>query len=592
MAAAPRSPAEINPSTLTEDELTYELIIRGVECRGKGSPELVELLLAHGDDLEDVDVIPQLNLLTEIENVTTKVEELEVLLTELTKPRTTRGTEASRMRVTSLYVHVSGRIRRFMFRLTGGSFKEVKALVMRLKKVQQVLTIAFLCWDFPVVTLSEDFDLEKKMKELQIEDTDTDSDDTVSKLSSQESKRSSQEGKGTSKKKRKRKSPKYKKKQKKEKKKRRYSSSSSDSTDSSTTTSSSSSSSSEKESHKKRHGRHGRTNPVSKFDKKLTFSGEGDLERFLESVEEQAELHYVSSQELLRGIGTLLDGKALIWFRYHKASLKEWKTFKKRIKCAFQPGDQDEATLGKLRNLRQHEEETFPVYHARAEELFRRLSHHLKTREKLRYLMTGLHLFYRSRIVSPNIKSIWELSEECRAMEADKLQILKLEKEEQRRKDFKEGAFRKSTRVSAVDYPTESASCTEDSLECQAVEAPRGSVYCWRCRSHDHEAKDCKNKIFCESCGEKDTTTERCQRCALAQQRGLWSKASRVSDRQENVEGSRQRGSPGPATIRPPTWPPNQFRRPPPPLAASTPIRAPLILQRPKPESGADAQDS
>lgn len=215
---------------------------------------------------------------------------------------------------------------------------------------------------------------------------------------------------------------------------------------------------------------------------------------FLEDVEEAQEVNDISEDELLRGVGSLLTERAKTWHRQRRRNLTSWATFKREIHYAFAPEDNDDEVMEQLSNMQQHSDENYDVYEARCEELFRRLSRPLHEEEKLKKVLRGLHLFYRSRIKTRDVYSLRGLRRECRELEVDKGQILKKEKEERRKerkrdeKEVRRDGKKTSARVSAarVSDGDKTEEDTDLSVDAVGVTTRGNALVCWRCGKAGH----------------------------------------------------------------------------------------------------------
>lgn len=326
------------------------------------------------------------------------------------------------------------------------------------------------------------------------------------------------------KKKRSRKREKKKKKEKKSSTFTSHSSSASESSEEESTNSSSDTSSSSK------HRRHARKNPVTFW--KCRFSGKEDVATFLEDVEEQAEIHRVPERELLKGISSLLEGDAKIWFRGRRDALTTWDAFRRMIKKVFSQGDDDDSLLDRLRKMKQRAEESFEVYEARMNALFRRLDDPLDERKQVKLLMKGLQLYYRSRLCERDIPCLSALRKKCRRLEVDKAQILKLERERDkdtfnREKQEKSNEERMGSRreggkrIWHTNEAEEGGAVKGEEVQIEAI-ASGMIMECWRCNRSGHLANQCKQQLFCQMCGQPGEATDKCSRCLQAFRQGMW----------------------------------------------------------------------
>jgi hypothetical protein len=275
------------------------------------------------------------------------------------------------------------------------------------------------------------------------------------------------------------------------------------------------------------------------------FGKSEDLRKFIDDVEDAMQLHDVSNRELLRGISALLTEPAKTWFRRNKTKITSWRLFKRLIKEAFTPDDNDEETIEKINCLKQKPDETYAVYEARMLELADRLSEPMSEKEKIRKMMKGLDLFYRSRIRQSEIHSLTNLRRECRELETDKAQIVRLEREKHKSREKPRTDYKRENRderrpfKSATAYEADVANSSDSSEEGTTAVNPesaatqltpgKAALQCWRCGGAGHFANDCTEAIFCTICGMPDTVMWRCRNCAKARAASLWRGASASS---------------------------------------------------------------
>lgn len=484
--------AIMDPARLLGEELEHELQIRGRVTALMSFEEKVEWLTNNADRQTLTEVLEDIKPTAELLVLSTKVSEMKALMSEFRNGQSTR--------LAALYLHCVGRVRRSMFR-DPASFEGFKYLTVRMKKVYDAVRKMFPDVDFP-----------------QVYSPDDDHDSPPSRDRSPSPRRRRDD----SPRRRRDDSPRRERKIKKEPRYREKKGYRSD-------TSSSSDSSRSGSSNQRRSQGRSRNNPVARWG--MSFSQNEDLHNFLDDVEEAAEMNEVSDEELLRGISSLLKGPAKSWYRGTKAKIGSWKGFKKQLKEAFRPDEDDDGIKEQIDRLQQHSDESFVVFEARASELFRKLNRPYREDEKLSKLLKGLHFYYRSRIRMKNIASVRELRAECKDLEADKTQIMKLEKKERKRDDKEDRRdSRRHVKAAAVEL---SGSSDDGAAEAAAVrvtgQASGFSGTCWRCGRHGHMSINCKEKIFCLCCGAKDTVAERCQNCAKAAAAGKWSQSGKAA---------------------------------------------------------------
>jgi len=232
------------------------------------------------------------------------------------------------------------------------------------------------------------------------------------------------------------------------------------------------------------------------------------------------------------------------------------------------PSWDDYVILDRLRKMRQRQEETYVVYEARMNEQFNRLDTQLEESKKLKLLLGGLHLYYRSKIVSADVRTTKELRQACIRLEPDKAPLRRLEGEKDRCEKVEKGRpdkedkylgrtdrARRAFEVHEVQHPRkrkeEATMCAGGEEREETQGEPReeievevaatamgnrgaggpfrgyvGAQRCWRCGEGGHISLSCKTEIFCISCGQQGVVAERCPRCAAAAAAGRWAHAA------------------------------------------------------------------
>lgn len=507
---------------LTVEEVNYELGIRGEEYDALTLQQKVELLERCKGAPCDKEVLDALDTRDEVRTLVAKVGELGILVEESTPNERSP-------RLPALYLHVHGRLRRIMFH-DGDTYAEFASLAKKFNRTHGSVS---------------DLYPECVFRKLVVPKEESGSDEDPLRENRRKNERRHRDG-------RRRGEEGYQEEGRRERRQYRspprYKSESS----------ASSSSESDRGSRRSKGGKVRRTNLVTRWN--FRFSNEEDLDAFLDDVEEAAQTHEVGDDELLRGIGSLLTGSAKTWFRAKKSKITSWRNFKKSLKEAFRPDDNDEEVMEKINNIRQKSNETYAVYEARAEVLFQRLSRPLSSKDRLRKLVKGLDLYYRRNIRMTEIEALRDLRETCHSIEVDKSQVTKLEKEERRkteRKDMKEERrdVRRGARAFEAEVEEVAASSDDTTPEAAAINvSSRGfvNVQCFRCGKVGHISSACTEKISCMMCGAADTVAERCIKCRQTQ---------------ENASRDKSGGSPAPWTSIPPP-PLQQIIRP---TAASSP---------------------
>ena len=511
--------AIMDPALLRQDELKHELGLRGcVTLATDSHHHLVSRILEQRNSPVRPDKVEELMPEREYREIRPKVYECEALTAEC---RATGAALDQSLRVTTLYVHLCHRLRRIVFQATGELFDDFKSLGRRFSRLHAELSPLFPQTVFPFLFIPEDevavvasgvarIIVKDDQPEQSPEGTDSGSDSSRSSRSSKARQR-----------------------KKNRQKKRKIGATSTKP----------------------------KVNPVTKWTLRYT-RGE-DLPKFLEDVEELANIHSVPDGELLRGLSSLLTGDARVWYRTVYDSIDSWEECKEELKNAFAPADNDESVMEKVNNLKQKAEETYVVFEAKMKQLFQRLTEPLSEKQKLKKVLAGLHVYYRSRIKSAEMRSLRDLAMACRDLEVDKPHILRLEREEEKKREHR--SDKKYPKVNAVEAPvptteatTADAPVTARVEVAAAAPAKAGSAMkCWKCAQFGHFAQECPNRTSCFVCGMPDTVTANCGNCMQARAMGYWLNYPQQSNQlhthmQGNPTGDWTRGNPVPGPVFPP----------------------------------------
>lgn len=315
MAGEPTN-AVMNPFKLTDEEISNELDIRGVQHVITTIREKADLLYHHMLDPHLTERIEMCNPRVEYVILKAKVGELEALFAEGKHA----GTLDDSGRYASLFIHTVFRIRRTMFRAQE-LYEDFVGLAKKIVKLHKKTNKKLPWVQFPSLHVpgeSSEEDLAEQLEQINLNQSGSGKSMNSEKSRySDNSKKSKKSGKlesdsdSTSAPSEVSKPSKRRHKRGKRTKHRKKEGGRSDSE------SSSSDSSSSRNAHKTRARQ--RNNPVTNW--KMEYEKGNKLHSFLTEVEEQADMHNVSDEELLRGIGALLDGAARQWYRINRETI-------------------------------------------------------------------------------------------------------------------------------------------------------------------------------------------------------------------------------------------------------------------------------
>jgi Retrotransposon gag protein len=160
--------------------------------------------------------------------------------------------------------------------------------------------------------------------------------------------------------------------------------------------------------------------PVNKW--KLTFWGEEDkgipLNDFLRQVTFLMESEGISEKELLSKIHHLFAGRAKNWLLGAKTKFKSWKAFVNELKRVFLPSDFDHLCIAACQRTFQDQNESFAIYLADMERLFQSLSYVIGDQQKLSILKRNMKSSYKHTLALTDIQSVKELELYCGRLDA------------------------------------------------------------------------------------------------------------------------------------------------------------------------------
>lgn len=146
-------------------------------------------------------------------------------------------------------------------------------------------------------------------------------------------------------------------------------------------------------------------------------NGNLSVSDFIESVARKAILYRVSDYELYENFGELLGGNPLIWYRAFKDRYVTWHALKHYFVKQFTKPDNDHLIERQLQSRLQLPGESFGIYYACMELLFKKLSKRTPEAIKLEYLIRNLNDFYLNRIQEEQIKTVEDLTRFCEGLE-------------------------------------------------------------------------------------------------------------------------------------------------------------------------------
>lgn len=160
-------------------------------------------------------------------------------------------------------------------------------------------------------------------------------------------------------------------------------------------------------------------NPVSGWN--LFFSGEPNsrsLYDFLSRIEMLARAEHISELMLRRSAYYLFTGSAMTWYRAFEQNLPTWTDLVNALKNQFVPLDYDRALLREIDKRKQGGTESFGMYLANMEMLYRGIQRtNIPEIVKLDTIMRNMLPYLTEKLMLTDITTIAELSNYCRKIE-------------------------------------------------------------------------------------------------------------------------------------------------------------------------------
>lgn len=250
--------------------------------------------------------------------------------------------------------------------------------------------------------------------------------------------------------------------------------------------------------------------PIHKWN--VTYDGGPGLSSFLERIDELSTARGVTRHQLFASAVEFFSGNALTWFRANKNTMNSWGDLTTALKETFLPADYDFSLWDEIRSRTQGPDEKVSIYIANMEGLFSRLSNRPAEMERLIYIRRNLQPYLQQRLGLQTVYTISELNRTCR----------QLEDIQQRTQQFR-GPPSASQSIEpdlAYHRPRTSARIAALDPEPDSVEAigqsQRSPLRCWNCDQAGHRSANCTaaKRKHCYRCGKPHVTTRNCPKCS------------------------------------------------------------------------------
>ncbi|KAJ8977802.1 hypothetical protein NQ317_000059 [Molorchus minor] len=253
--------------------------------------------------------------------------------------------------------------------------------------------------------------------------------------------------------------------------------------------------------------------PIFKWN--LKFRGEnkiGDLSlsAFLERVEETRIARNASHHDLFNSGIDLFDGKALVWYRSVRKTVRDWNTLVTLLREEFQPPDYNDKLFDEIKRRTQGANESIGLYIAVMNNLFDRLTIKVTEATKLKILRNNIAPFYQTQLALKlgDITTTNELLTLGRKLEERKKAV----------KTFNYPPSRKFNSMlepdlAYVDANVNQPSCSSN-VNLTEVTSNK-PIVCFNCNKPGHIARQCNEapRKYCYRCKRPNFTIRTCPNC-------------------------------------------------------------------------------
>ena len=250
--------------------------------------------------------------------------------------------------------------------------------------------------------------------------------------------------------------------------------------------------------------------PVYKWG--ITFDGKS-VSSFLQRIDELRRARSTSKEELFRSAVDLFQGQALIWYRSIRDSVHSWDSLVQALKRDFLPPDYDEELWREIRSRTQGYSERVTIYIAAMANLFSRLSQPPSEEIRLSTIKKNLLPKFQTRIALQEIRSIEQLADVCRTLEAAFTTQQRFQPPPRRSVALLEPDLAYSETL--VETEAHSSKSRQSRSHCARPEV--SELRCYNCNRAGHLKRDCreaKKEPVCFGCGRRGVIRPNCPKCS------------------------------------------------------------------------------
>lgn len=250
----------------------------------------------------------------------------------------------------------------------------------------------------------------------------------------------------------------------------------------------------------------------------IFFDGSGSVNDFLEQTEEMARARGVSHDQLFQQSSELFRGQALIWHRHARSEVSSWPELVSRLRTAFLPSDYEFELWDEIRARTQGPTERTEIFVAVMQSLFGRFSYAIDEHTRLQMIIRNLQPKFQTEISVSQSQTIRQLLVICKHMEDAAHRAAKFKNPPARSQSLLEPelAYRRE-RTTIHHSETFSTSV------------------CWNCNKSGHRAVSCPEPQtkHCYSCGQKGVTKFTCRQCSSRVSKNVRNAPSTSTDGRE-----------------------------------------------------------
>lgn len=240
----------------------------------------------------------------------------------------------------------------------------------------------------------------------------------------------------------------------------------------------------------------------------IKYDGQSSLPTFLERLEEIRQSRGVTKDRLLQSAVELFEKDALLWYRMN--NFTSWEDLVGKLRDAFQPYDYENALWDEIRRRTQGTHERVISYVSVMESMFRRLPTKPSEDERVRIIRRNMLPYIQTQMSLQSTNSLQDLIRIARMVEDTEWRVQKFSPPPTNCRNLVEPdlAYRGS-RQSHV-----SVARVETEVERRSTDLLKQSL-CWNCGDNGHKFKKCHKpkKIFCYKCGKHNVTSLKCPEC-------------------------------------------------------------------------------